>query len=837
MLRVCLNCYGTYTTDSIYQWDLNQTLSITGLNVDDITAIHFCNKKCDTARVVNVTRDSEGVYAPIPNELLEEPYDVIAYVHTINDNQAKTIEIINIPVIKRVKPDDYVFVENVDIVNFERLEGDIADYIATMNNAFNDFTSSTNQNYQSFTSGVTQSQNDFESEFMTEYNERVNNGYFLGPDGATNIQERLTTLEDQIIDVDALNEASGSPILLTDSGENALTEIAIYGRSTQDGDPTPDNPIDIVSVGAGSTLEVKSIDKNILGCTNPNTTFTDNEITFTKNDDGSVTVNGTNNSDEIAEYHYKAYNDATYGLMQHLVNGEKYILSGCPSGGSKDGYSLTMCFRNGSTAVSSRMYDVGNGLEFENKYPDADRFQVVIYVKPGVTVNNLVFKPMIRRAEVGDGTYKPYTENTVSIPLTEPLRGIGDVRDEIACKDGVYGVIRRIASEVFTGDSSENWQKHGTQTNVYFRYFANSQRDVTTCMSSHFVANTIYPPIEGTIYNYTNTAKMIYKDVATLDEWLAWLQANPVTIDYVLAEEVFEPFDDQEVFKNIVTYNNVTYLTNTDNADMWVQYYTNSNIGQRLAKTNDELQLVKSTLGYSCKNILNHNLTSQTFGGLTFTVNDDKSIDIDGKVTTPGVVVLWGGILKAGSYILKGMEKVSSSIAKGFKMEIANYTTNEFIDYFPGETEKKLVFSVDSDIYISLNWNTLNTICSGTAYPMLRSAKYNDGTYEPGFGDVHTRLARVEKEPILTTPMEIPVGRLGPLSSLAVTALVPDIEGYTPLMSMYVRNTANGDKINVTAYENNNIITNNRTKVILNNETDQIFDDVKAHIIILYVRK
>ena len=139
MLRVNLNCYGTYTTDHVYQWDLNQTLTITGSNVDEITAIHFCNKKCDLATVVNVTRDSEGVSAPIPNALLEVPYDVIAYVHTINDNQAKTIEIINSPVIARIKPDDYVFEENIEIATFERLEGDILAFFQATNETLADY--------------------------------------------------------------------------------------------------------------------------------------------------------------------------------------------------------------------------------------------------------------------------------------------------------------------------------------------------------------------------------------------------------------------------------------------------------------------------------------------------------------------------------------------------------------------------------------------------------------------------------------------------------------------------------------------------------------------------
>lgn len=128
MLRVCFNCYGNYTTDRVYQWDQNHILSIRGLEVTQAPAIHFCNKKSDTALVVQSKIDSDGVITVnVPNILLESPYDIIAYVHLYDSNNAKTIEVINIPLIKRVKPDDYQFEENIEIMTFERLEKDFAD--------------------------------------------------------------------------------------------------------------------------------------------------------------------------------------------------------------------------------------------------------------------------------------------------------------------------------------------------------------------------------------------------------------------------------------------------------------------------------------------------------------------------------------------------------------------------------------------------------------------------------------------------------------------------------------------------------------------------------------
>lgn len=48
--------------------------------------------------------------------------------------------------------------------------------------------------------------------------------------------------------------ASGELITLTDSADFALQGLKIYGKSTQDGVPTPENPIPIVSVGEDGSV-------------------------------------------------------------------------------------------------------------------------------------------------------------------------------------------------------------------------------------------------------------------------------------------------------------------------------------------------------------------------------------------------------------------------------------------------------------------------------------------------------------------------------------------------------------------------------------------------------
>ena len=53
--------------------------------------------------------------------------------------------------------------------------------------------------------------------------------------------------------------AEGSMILLTDSVQAPLTALTVYGHSTQDGTPSPDNPVPIVSAGS-----VMTTGKNVL---------------------------------------------------------------------------------------------------------------------------------------------------------------------------------------------------------------------------------------------------------------------------------------------------------------------------------------------------------------------------------------------------------------------------------------------------------------------------------------------------------------------------------------------------------------------------------------------
>lgn len=416
MLRVNLNCYGNYTTDSVYQWDQNHVLRITGAGPDikDITAVHFCNKKCEVATVVNAKLVNNGVEVDIPNKLLQEPYNIIAYVHVYDENQAKTVEVINIPLVKRVKPDDYEFIDNADIANFERLEKDIVDFITESSNDYRMFKTEMIGDYREFT-GM----------FMEEYNDRVDNGYFLDPDSAKNLP--------------LVRSKTGNPVNLSDTAEAKTVEIAVYGESKQEGIPSFYEPLSIKSTADYKDFKIKTYGKNLVAYPYSDGSKTERGITYTVRSDGTVVVNGENTSTS-ASFFYFMSKDFADALT--LEDGAEYILSGCPVGGSANIKLNLVTNVDGVRNIIAS--DRGEGVRFTAVNDGHTRYDCTIHVLGGTVVDNFVFAPMIRRADIEDDTYERGRKSEILIPLDAPLRSVGEVRDELVYKDGEYGVIRRI---------------------------------------------------------------------------------------------------------------------------------------------------------------------------------------------------------------------------------------------------------------------------------------------------------------------------------------------------------------------------------------------------------
>lgn len=170
----------------------------------------------------------------------------------------------------------------------------------------------------------------------------------------------------------------------------------------------------IANLGAKNLLKVTSAMQTING------------VTFTVNDDQTVTVNGT------------ASATTTYVITSNsqaiLIPDGNYILSGCPNGGGDATYDLRWYLY--STGKSA--YDQGSGVTVA-KNGNTTSSNIAIVIRSGVTANNLVFKPMLRLAEITDDSFQPYAKTNRELTV------VGD-EDRAALIDQVDGGAKNLVN-------------------------------------------------------------------------------------------------------------------------------------------------------------------------------------------------------------------------------------------------------------------------------------------------------------------------------------------------------------------------------------------------------
>ena len=83
---------------------------------------------------------------------------------------------------------------------------------------------------------------------------------------------------------------TGNPIAVDDAFSAPLCGLTVYGRSTQDGTPTPDAPVPIVSAGDSGSVAVKVTGRNLLNITDGSRIA--RGITITAKD-GLISISGT----------------------------------------------------------------------------------------------------------------------------------------------------------------------------------------------------------------------------------------------------------------------------------------------------------------------------------------------------------------------------------------------------------------------------------------------------------------------------------------------------------------------------------------------------------------
>ena len=178
----------------------------------------------------------------------------------------------------------------------------------------------------------------------------------------------------------------------------------------------------------------------------------------------------------------------------------------------------------------------------------------------------------------GDGTWQPYQSSTVTIPLTEPLRGIGDVRDRIMCREGVWGVERQFVSLTF--DGSENWIASNTgyanKNRFWFGGYENVIRHETNSdVGIKILCDKLPGESSGDTYRCIDgiSSNMVGRIMVYLDDFSSgdvsafktYLSTHPISAIFELATPTWEPLPaaTQSALNALTTYTGTTHVTIT----------------------------------------------------------------------------------------------------------------------------------------------------------------------------------------------------------------------------------------------------------------------------------
>lgn len=372
-------------------------------------------------------------------------------------------------------------------------------------------------------------------------------------------------------------QAEGETIQVQDASNDPLQGLRIFGRSTQDGTPTPDNPVEIVSLASPVvTLCGVNLIQNGLG------SRTIAGITFTTNTDGSITANGTSTD-----------------LVQAVISdgflfraGVRYRLTGCPSGGGKDTYRIDN---------TDKLADDGSGGFAE--YATDTVFPVRIRIAAGVTVSNLTFFPMLRFASIEDDTYEAPAGQTLTITTPGSLPGIpvesgGNytdadgqqwICDEVDLARGVY-VQRVRACHLYDYFNKYCTQADNTKYSedvlrFDFGYCFSSKTKTTVLCNmfsygfAHGDQSAFVRAKEGVsshstsdvISVFINRARLVSAD---LEGFEAYLENNAVTVLYALATPIEHALTDAELqaFRALHSCKPTTTVLNDAGAHMVLEY-------------------------------------------------------------------------------------------------------------------------------------------------------------------------------------------------------------------------------------------------------------------------
>lgn len=377
-------------------------------------------------------------------------------------------------------------------------------------------------------------------------------------------------------------EATGQTVQVADASNRVLHGLTLYGKTTQNGTPTPESPVPLESVGDSGEINTTIAGKNLIPYPYRQTTSTANGITFTDNGDGSITINGTASADVSFSFNHIP-----------VRAGQTYFYKAIPISGS-----LHTIYAYIETGDEDCVYDTGNGSKFT---PVATKAKTSMVVTKGQTFTNLVVKPQLVIGETATEyePYKPAQTLTAQTPNGLPGILVTDatiatytdengqqwVCDEVDFARGVY--VKRVGQQVLTGGEYFvcYTQSNGIDTLVQMPLYgidaAKKYDSNIVTYSTHFkgsIDGWVAMPANSVQY-YSTVAAYVFSGIITEDEVRVFFteqynSGTPVKTLYLLATPIETALSAEELAQYAALHSNKpnTTVYNDAGAGMKLEY-------------------------------------------------------------------------------------------------------------------------------------------------------------------------------------------------------------------------------------------------------------------------
>lgn len=442
-----------------------------------------------------------------------------------------------------------------------------------------------------------------------------------GDTGEVSLEYAHSTFSGAIV-----NSTYGKTIQLTDGANEKLKGLKVYGKTTQEGTPTPDAPIDLESVGDDGSVGLITCGKNLFDVFNQNYSATNNRCSVEVLEDGTLRATNKVVSGYTAGGCWLPYKVSdfigktiTVSFKANCSNEDLYAgltirfetIDGSAGWNFIEKHNYGSSTITLSKAITETMAQKYGRIRF-NFYTNASGSGI------GSVGDYVDFENI--QLEISDVAteFEAYKGNSISLNTINTLKGIpvtsgGNytdsngqqwVCDEVDFEKGVYiQRLYKVDNSLFTfGRSDENnslFNINNTNNKYdipsYFRFkssseIANDTDNRNVC--SHCIglnntsAGAVAELARGVhISSYANTSATVWylvlpKTIAgetneSLQAFFEEQEANGTPFEwyYILQTPIETPLAEElPVYKTLQTYKPTTIITNDENAYMKVDY-------------------------------------------------------------------------------------------------------------------------------------------------------------------------------------------------------------------------------------------------------------------------